>query len=277
MVENRLRRFIGISAIVIACIVLLYPILMMVNISFKSSAEMIVSPLALTTKLHFENYVTAIREMNYWRTLMNSLIITGASASIGTFLYTLSAYAIVRAKVFQKFFSGIFIFFWLGLALPAQIAIVPLVMWMQKLHLGGSMVGIIFVFIATNAAYGVFFFSGFIATVPISLEEAANIDGATPFQTFRHIVFPLLKTPMVTLTIIMVLRVYNNFIFPLVLLQGPESRTLPLTIYFFKGDRAIEWNVMFAATTLVVIPLMIIYFVFQRKIQDGMMSGSVKM
>jgi len=277
MVENKLKRSIGVAAIIISCLILIYPIFMMVNISFKTNADVIVNPLGITTNFNFENYKKAIEEMNYWRTLLNSIIITAVSAVAGTFLYTLSAYAIVRAKVMRKLFDKIFLFFWLGLALPAQIVIVPLVMWMQKLHLGGNILGIILVFIATNAAYGVFFFSGFIATVPISLEEATKIDGATPFQVFWYVVFPLLKTPMVTLLIIMVLRVYNNFLFPLVLLQGPESRTLPLTIYFFKGDRAIEWNVMFAATTLVVIPLLIVYFLFQKQIQDGMMSGSVKM
>ena len=74
----------------------------------------------------------------------------------------------------------------------------------------------------------------------------------------------------------MVLRVYNNFLFPLILLQGKNSRTLPLTIYFFKGDEIVSWNIMFAATTLTVLPLMIFYFIFQSQIIDGMLSGGVK-
>ena len=103
------------------------------------------------------------------------------------------------------------------------------------------------------------------------------MDGATPFKVFWKIVFPLLKAPMVTMIIVMTLRVWNDVMYPLVLLQGKAARTLPLTIFMFKGDLQIEWNIMFAATTMAILPLMIVYFIFQKQIISGMMTGSVKM
>ena len=127
-----------------------------------------------------------------------------------------------------------------------------------------------------GAVGAVFFFSGFVNTVPVTLEEAAYIDGASPFTTFIRIVYPLLKPPMVTLLIVIALRVWNNFMYPLLLLQGQNSRTLPLTVFFFKGDLSIQWNILFAATTLVILPLMIVYFILQKQIISGMLNGSVK-
>ena len=116
-----------------------------------------------------------------------------------------------------------------------------------------------------------------IAGINSELYEAARMDGATPFKVFWKIVFPLLKAPMVTMIIVMTLRVWNDFMYPLVLLQGKAARTLPLTIFMFKGDLQIEWNIMFAATTMAILPLMIVYFIFQKQIISGMMTGSVKM
>jgi len=276
MVINQRSNKITVAIIFIATAVIFYPIVMMLTISLKSEAEFLKSPFGPLLSVQFQNYVTAFKQMNYLTSLRNSLVLTSISAISGSFLYAITAYAIARAKAARKFFKGLGIFFWVGLALPMQVIMVPLVLWMKTLHLGGHMIGLILVFVATNAAYGVFFFTGFVSTVPLSLEEAATIDGASPMQTLSRIVLPLLKTPIVTLLIIMVLRVYNNFLFPLILLQGKNSRTLPLTIYFFKGDEIVSWNIMFAATTLTVLPLMIFYFIFQSQIIDGMLSGGVK-
>jgi raffinose/stachyose/melibiose transport system permease protein len=276
MVTSKKSNIISTTLIILAALIVFYPIVMMIMISLKTDAEYLRSPFGPLLSAQFSNYKVAYDQMNYLVSLKNSIVLTGVSAFAGSFLYAITAYAISRAPIMRKFFKGVGVFFWLGLALPMQVIMVPLVLWIQTLHLSGSMFGLIFVFIATNAAYGVFFFTGFVATVPISLEEAATIDGASPFLVLRKIVLPLLKTPMVTLLIIMILRVYNNFLFPLILLQGKNSRTLPLTIYFFKGDEIVQWNIMFAATTLTVLPLMIVYFLFQRNIIDGMLSGSVK-
>lgn len=276
MVINQRSNKIKVIIIYLVTAIIFYPIVMMLMISLKSDSEFLRSPFGPLLNIQIKNYMTAFKQMNYLTSLRNSLILTSISAILGSLLYAITAYAIARAKTARKFFKGVGIFFWVGLALPMQVIMVPLVLWMKTLNLGGSMFGLIFVFVATNAAYGVFFFTGFVSTVPISLEEAATIDGASPTQTLSRIVLPLLKTPIVTLLIIMVLRVYNNFLFPLILLQGKNSRTLPLTIYFFKGDEIVSWNIMFAATTLTVLPLMIFYFIFQSQIIDGMLSGGVK-
>ncbi len=259
-----------------ATLIMFYPVIMMVLVSLKDDALLASEPLSMKTSFALENYVTAIKGMNYWRALYNSSVLTASSAVLTTFFGACGAYAIMRAKKGRKLFLALNTLFIIGLALPQQVAMVPLVLWMQKLGVGNTLFGLILAFIGANAAYGVFFFAGFVNTVPVTLEEAAYIDGASPLFTFLKVVFPLLRPPMVTLLIVIALRVWNNFMYPLLLLQGQNSRTLPLTVFFFKGDLSIQWNILFAATTLVILPLMIVYFILQKQIISGMLSGSVK-
>ena len=258
-------------------LVIFYPMIMMLLVSLKSKAEVVSNPVGVKMSFQFSNYTEAFREMNYPLAFRNSVTLTACSVLAVSFLGCIAAYAIVRCTKMKKLFLIINILFMIGLSLPQQVAIVPMVLWLQKLHLGNTLLGVIFVYIAANASYAIFLFSGFINTVPVALEEAARMDGATPFKVFRKIVFPLLKAPMVTMIIVMTLRVWNDFMYPLVLLQGKAARTLPLTIFMFKGDLQIEWNIMFAATTMAILPLMIVYFIFQKQIISGMMTGSVKM
>ena len=263
-------------AVAAACILMFYPVIMMVIVSLKDDVLLASEPLSLKTSFAFKNYLTAIRGMDYGVALFNSTVLTVCSGVLTTFFGACAAYAITRARKGKKFFKGLNFLFIIGLALPQQVVMVPLVLWMQKLGVGNTLFGLILAFIGANAAYGVFFFGGFVNTVPASLEEAAYIDGAGPMETFLKIVLPLLRPPMVTLLIVIALRVWNNFMYQLLLLQGKSSRTLPLTVFFFKGDLSIQWNILFAATTLAILPLMIMYFLLQKQIISGMLSGSVK-
>ena len=261
---------------IIVCLLMFYPVIMMVIVSLKDSTLLAAEPLSLKTSFAFENYITAMKGMDYGRALFNSTVLTASSAVLTTFFGACAAYAITRARRGKRLFLILNGLFLIGLALPQQVAMVPLVLWLQKLGVANTMTGLILAFIGANAAYGVFFFSGFVNSVPATLEEAAYIDGASPMMTFLRIMLPLLKPPMVTLFIVIALRVWNNFMYPLILLQGKNSRTLPLTVFFFKGDLSIQWNILFAATTLVILPLMIVYFILQKQIISGMLSGSVK-
>ncbi len=261
---------------IVVCILVFYPIIMMVIVSLKDDALLAKEPLSLKTSFAFSNYIYAIAKMKYWRALLNSAVLTACSGILATFFGACGAYAILRAKKGRKFFLALNAVFMMGLALPQQVAMIPLVLWMQKLHVSNTIFGLILAFVGANAAYAVFFFAGFVNTVPVTLEEAAYIDGAGPMKTFLKVVFPLLKPPMVTLLIVIALRVWNNFLYPLLLSQGESSRTLPLTVYFFKGDLSVQWNILFAATTLVILPLMIVYFILQKQIISGMLSGAVK-
>lgn len=257
-------------------LIMFYPIVMMILVSLKNDVLFASEPLTMRTSFAFENYKKAFTEMGYLSSLKNSAVLSIVSAAICAFFGGCASYAIVKVKTGKKLFMALNVVFLLGLALPQQVAMVPLVLWIQKLGMGNTLVGLIFAFIGANAAFSIFFFTGFVNTVPAALEEAALVDGATRMQTFLKVVLPLLKSPMITLFIITILKVWNNFMYPLILLQGEGSRTLPLAVYMFKGDLAIEWNVLFAATTLAILPLLIMYFIMQKRVISGMTSGAVK-
>ncbi len=277
MKRERKPSLLALEIILIAvCILMFYPVIMMVIVSLKDNALLAAEPLSLKTSFAFENYITAMKGMDYGRALFNSTVLTVSSGVLTTFFGACAAYAITRARRGKRLFLVLNGLFLIGLALPQQVAMVPLVLWLQQLKGANTMFGLIIAFIGANAAYGVFFFSGFVNSVPVTLEEAAYMDGASPMVSFLRVMLPLLRPPMVTLFIVIALRVWNNFMYPLILLQGRNSRTLPLTVFFFMGDLSMQWNILFAATTLAFLPLMIVYFILQKQIISGMLSGSVK-
>ena len=206
--------------LIVICLLMFYPVIMMVIVSLKDDALLAAEPLSLKTSFAFGNYMTAVKGMNYGRALYNSTVLTVSSGILTTFFGACAASAITRVRRGKRLFLILNGLFLLGLALPQQVAMVPLVLWMQKLGVGNTLSGLILAFIGANASYAVFFFSGFVNSVPVSLEEAAYIDGASPLQTFIRVILPLLKPPMVTLLIVIALRVWNNFMYPLILLQG---------------------------------------------------------
>lgn len=273
---NKRRKAFHSIVMLLVTLIISYPMLMMLIVSLKSDTDLVVDPVGMKMSLAYENYVSAFQQMNYPLTFFNSFILTLCAVALVSFLGCTAAYAIVRSRKCKKLFLAINVLFLIGLSLPQQVALVPMVLWLKNLGLQNTRLGVIMVYVASNASYAIFLFSGFINTIPIALEEAAIIDRASPFTVFWKIVFPLLKPSMITMIIVMTLRVWNEFMYPLVLLQGKTSRTLPLTIFMFKGDLQIQWNVMFAATTLAILPLMILYFIFQKQVVSGMMSGAVK-
>lgn len=258
------------------CIIIIYPLIMMINISFKSDEEVIRSPLFLVQNFKFDNYITAFKQMGYFIALKNSIILTVCSVLLGVLLYSMAAYAFMRAKKCRKLFSSLYFFIIIGHILPGYSALTPLVFLLKNLHMINTLQGIISVYIGASAAYSIFLLSRFVNTVPPSLEESAFMDGCTPIGIFFKIMLPLLKPPVITLIIIKAVDIWNDMISPLVVLQGKNNRTLPLAVYFLRGEYNTQWNLLFAALVLSIIPITVFYFVMQRQIIGGLMSGSVK-
>ena len=155
---------------IIVCILMFYPVIMMVVVSLKDDALLAAEPLSIKTSFAFANYVKAARGMDYGVALFNSTVLTACSAVLTSFFGACGAYTVTRARKGKKFFGLLNVLFFMGLALPQQVVMVPLVLWMQKLGVGNTLLGLILAFMGANASYCVFFFAGFVGTVPISLE-----------------------------------------------------------------------------------------------------------
>lgn len=257
-------------------IIMLYPLFNLLNISLKTTAEMISSPLSITSTLHLENYRIAFERMDYLLATYNSLFVTSISVIIGLFVYTLAGYAICRAPQHRWFFSGILVLFVIGMTLPPQSVVTTIVPWLTKLRLNNTRIGLVFVFIGAFASYGIFLITQFMKTVPLELEESAIIDGAGPFTVYRKIAIPLLNPAIVTLTTLNAVDTWNNLLFPLIILQGVSKRTIPLAIIFAKGEFVTYWNEFFAGLILTLVPLLIFFVLAQKRMISNLTSGALK-
>lgn len=272
------NRFLIILEIImlVFCAIMAYPFFMMLSVSFKNEAEVIASPLGLPSVFNFSNYTLAFTQMGYLIALKNTVIMTAVSILTGALLYSMASYAFMRAKRGRKAIGVMYFIMIAGHILPAQAALTPLVFLLKSMNLLNTMQGIICVYIGANAAYGIFLISRFISSVPVSLEESAFIDGCTPFGVFFKIMLPLLKPVIISLIIIKSVDIWNDMIFSLIILQGKNARTLPLAVYFFRGEYSTQWNVLFAALALSILPVVIFFLIMQKHIVTGLTAGAVK-
>ena len=261
----------------IALILLLfYPVLMIFFMSLKDDMEILLSPLSLPKSFQFDNYVKAFEQMDFIRVFCNSLFITTISVVVGTIVYCISAYALVRARKHRWVFMVMYVIFLLGLVLPAQSTLIPLLYLYKEMGLMNTYRGIVLLYLSGGAPFSIFLLTGFINTVPITLEEAASLDGCTPYGIFFKIVLPLLKPIISTLVIINAVNIWNDFLNPLMFMSGKAGRTITLAVYMFKGQYSTQWNVLFAGLVLATLPMMIVYFVLQKYMIAGMTTGAVK-
>ncbi|MFP3126060.1 carbohydrate ABC transporter permease [Ectobacillus funiculus] len=262
-----------IAAILIG-LVFLVPFYYVVSNSLKSFSEILMNTSALPSVLQFKNYVNAFQQMDYLKVFMNSLMITVASNILIVVFCSMAAYMLVRTK--KKISNIIFMTFVAAMVIPFQSIMIPLVKVAGNFGLLNSLWGLVFMYLGFGSGMAIFLYHGFMKGIPVELEEAAIIDGCSPFGVFWRIVFPLLKPITVTIIILNSLWIWNDFLLPMLVLQDPELRTIPLATFFFFGQYTKQWDLALAALVISIIPLLIFFFSMQKHIIKGITSGSIK-
>ncbi|MFB9761850.1 carbohydrate ABC transporter permease [Ectobacillus funiculus] len=262
-----------IAAILIG-LVFLVPFYYVVSNSLKSFSEILMNTSALPSVLQFKNYINAFQQMDYLKVFMNSLMITVASNILIVVFCSMAAYMLVRTK--KKISNIIFMTFVAAMVIPFQSIMIPLVKVAGSFGLLNSLWGLIFMYLGFGSGMAIFLYHGFMKGIPVELEEAAIIDGCSPFGVFWRIVFPLLKPITVTIVILNSLWIWNDFLLPMLVLQDPELRTIPLATFFFFGQYTKQWDLALAALVISIIPLLIFFFSMQKHIIKGITSGSIK-
>ena len=245
--------------IVFACLYL-FPIYMIFVNSFKSRAEMYESMITFPSKFSFKYYQTALRKINFWVAFRNSMILTVVSIFLIVVLCAMAAWVFARKK-------GKASSFWQEM---------NFIETHTGLKMTDSIPGLIFMYIGFGAGMGVFLYNGFISTIPVALEEAATIDGATTPQVFWRIVFPNLKPTTMTLIILDVIWIWNDYLLPSLTLKAKANRTIPLATARFFGQYTISWNEAMAALVVTIVPVIIFYLAAQKYIVAGVAAGAVK-
>lgn len=251
----------------------LIPFYLMLSNSFKSKQEIFTSPLKLPKNFTWDNYPEAFLQLDFLKTLANSLIITIASVVIIVIFSSMAAYALERTK--SKFSNVMFMVFVAAMLVPFQSVMIPLVSIFGKAQMLNQ-VGIIFMYLGFGASMSIFLYHGALKSIPKALDEAAIIDGANKFQVFWKIIFPMLKPTTVTVAILNTMWIWNDYLLPSLVINAPETQTIPLKMFFFFGQYTKQWHLALAGLVIAVLPIIIFYFFMQKQIIKGVAEGSVK-
>ncbi len=268
------------TVVLILCIGYLFPIYIIVANSFKNRAELYENILALPSRLSFEYYADAMKKMQFLNAFQNSLIVTLVSILFIVTLASMTAWMLVRTeKIISIIIFNVFV---ATMLIPFQTLMMPLMQemgWIRdNLHIPmmDTLGGLIYMNIGFGASMAVFLYHGFVKSIPISLEEAATIDGCTKLGVFWKIVFPMLKPTTVTVIILDVIWIWNDYLLPSLVISSKANRTIPLSTASFFGQFTIQWNMAMAGLTLTIIPVIIFYLCAQKYIIKGVAAGAVK-
>ncbi len=264
---------------------IMYPFFIVIINSAKDNLDITQTPVALPT--YWPSLFTNVKEIwtneiiRYPASLMSSLIITIGSLATISILSAMGAWQMVRTKT--KTSTFIFMLFLSGLIIPFQVVMFPLVKFYAAINetLGIQLLrthgGMIFSYIGFGAPLAIFMFHGFVKSIPLELEEAAVIDGCTKPQVFLNVIMPILKPIFVTVIILNVIWIWNDFLLPLLILgNGNQVQTLPLAVAFFYGAFRIQWNLMMTAVLMAAVPIIILFLFAQKHIIKGMVAGAIK-
>jgi N-acetylglucosamine transport system permease protein len=261
-------------------IAILGPLLWTFLASFKSNTEIFIgSPFALPKSFSFDSFGNAWSKAHVGRYFLNSVFVVACSTAGTMLLGSMAAYVLARYK-----FVGnrlIYYLFVSGLAFPVFLALVPLFLVVYNLGLLNTYPGLILVYIAYSLPFTVFFLAAFFKTLPNSVAEAAIIDGASHYALFFRIMMPMAKPGLVSITIFNIIGQWNQYLLPVALMSGngDDSRyvlTQGIARISIAAGYQSDWSSLFAALTLSILPMIVVYAFFQRQIQQGLTAGAVK-
>lgn len=272
--KKRLLLLGDILGVLVTVVIFLVPFYFMLVQSLKSKAEANKLSISWPSELHFENYIEVFKHGNYQlvTAFKNSGILTLFTVLGLLVTAAMAAYVIQRRH--DKVMTGIQSVIMLGLMIPA--AILPTINLLQTLHIYKTMFSMVMIEIALQTPFAIMLYRGYMASIPRELEEAARIDGCTRWQIFQKVIFPLLKPIQATLIILVGVQTFNDFTNPLYFLPGSENTTVQLTLYSYQGQLASSFNLLFADIIVITLPMLVLFIIFNKKIVDGMVAGSVK-
>ena len=253
------------------------PLIFLIINSFKSNAEIVANPIALPTTWSMQFINTAMEQIHFWRAIFVTFMITFLSVLLIVVVSSLCAWVMVRVKSAASNF--IYLLFAAAMLIPFQSLMYPLIAEFENLYLK-NIPGLIIMYGGFGLSMSVFLYHGFFKSVPISLEEAAILDGANTFQMFFNVVFPLVKSTTVTVIVLNAMWIWNDYLLPFLVIGNSQgTKTLTLELYFAKltsGQYGNPWELIFPAVFVTIIPIIILYIFLQRYIIRGVADGAVK-
>jgi len=274
-VQRRTLTGMRLVALVVGAIVMITPFLYMVSTSFKPQAYVLTTPPQfIPDPFTWANYVQAWTSQDFSRYALNSVIVAVVSTALSVLISSMMAYGFARFEFRGR--EVIFRIMLIGLMVPAMMLIIPQFVLAKYFGLLDSLAGLIVFYVAGSLALNVFLLRGFFAAIPGELDQAMQVDGANAWTRYWRLAIPLARPALATATIFTFLASWDEFAWALTIINSPENRTLPIAIQLFQGQNATQWGLVFAASVIAVIPVIVVYLIFQRHFVQGLTSGAVK-
>ena len=259
----------------ILSIIAVFPLAWIILSSIKGKGEIASNPTSFfPQEISFENYRIVFEEMGFGNNVVNSFMIAGATTLVAITISCLGAYGIVRFM--PRFGSVITRVLITTYMFPAILLAVPYSIIMGKLGLVNNRLGLIIVYMTFSVPYAVWLLVGFFKTVPLEIEEAARVDGASKMQTFTKVVMPIVAPGVVAVAIYTFINAWNEFLYSLILMNSSSKMTAAVALKSLEGQEVLDWGVMMAASAVVVVPSVVFFMWIQKKIAGGLAQGSVK-
>jgi len=274
MTESRLTQWMVHITLAVLLIITLFPIALMVLNAVKPSAEIVQNPLAWPTHLRWDNFTRAWSDANFGRTLFNSAILTAMTIVLVCAPGSRTAYVLARRKI--KTWKILTFYLLASTTAPIQLFLFPLYFGFARFGLINNPIAVAFVYTAVYSPFAIMLLRTYFLAVPKELEEAALIDGATHWQVFARVFLPIVSPGILTVALIIGLYSWNEFLIATTFLQGQDQLTAVVSFFLLSGQYASDWGVIMAAALIIVLPIVVLFVLLQRRFIDGMAGGSVK-
>jgi raffinose/stachyose/melibiose transport system permease protein len=253
-------------------VIALFPLLLVGLNSLKLSTQIMADPLALPKKPAWANFHEAWQYGHFAKGFVNSMVLTATTVVVVLICSSLAGYVLAGKKVAA--WPAVMVYFMVSMTVPIQLFLFPLYFSFAHLHLLGNVVAVGVVIAAMNMPLSVFLMRTFFLNVPPELEEAAMMDGASTFQLFRRILLPIIRPGIITVSIIVGLNAWNEFLITSTFLQGNYTATLGYLS--MNGTFSTNEGVMMAGAVILIVPVIVVFVILQRYVVDGLASGAVK-
>ncbi len=258
----------------VVCLLVLFPIYWMVTISFKTSRDIYRVPSLFPTNPTFLNYETLLVQKHFLINIRNSIIVASAATFVSVFIATLASYSLVRMKYRLRGTIGKLIL--LAYLTPSSLLFIPLSVLVAQLNLGNSLHGLVLVYLTFSTPFSTWLLMGYFKGIPTDLEEQAMVDGATRLGAMFRILLPLSAPGLVAVSIFTFTGAWNELLLALIFITSEDKRTVPVGLqYLITGD-VFLWGPIMAGAVLSALPVMVLYFLAQRYMVQGLSAGAVK-
>ncbi len=262
------------TLLALLALLILFPIYYMIVVSLKLPRDIYRSPSLLPINATIQNYVDLFTKMDFLVALRNSLIVAGSATVVSVLISVLAAYSLVRLRYrFRDWIGRLILFTYLT---PSALLFIPLAVIIARLGLGNTLHGLIFVYLTFATPLSTWLLMGYFRSIPADLEEQAMVDGATRLVALFRVVMPLVAPGLIAVSVFTFTGAWNELLLALIFITSPDKRTVPVEVsYLITGD-VFRWGLIMAGSVAAAVPVMVLYYLGQRFVVQGLAAGAVK-